>query len=182
MPAPRGSAPERLGSTAGAGGAPGLAAAGGAGPTADKGDGDGATPAQGARQPGGSAGVLRPPTPSPPVPADEGTEVVEDPNGKTFTVSSRVEFRVTKEDNEAEVTCTVDHESLQNSERSTTQKLQVHCAWGRWGSRGRGQGCGGVGGEEEEEAASASPSHSWPYAYPQPARTGACTGVLSHAG
>ncbi|NXE56898.1 CADM3 protein, partial [Casuarius casuarius] len=58
---------------------------------------------------------------------DEGTEVVEDPNGKTFTVSSRVEFRVTKEDNDAEVTCTVDHESLQNAERSTTQKLQVHC-------------------------------------------------------
>lgn len=56
----------------------------------------------------------------------EGTEVVEDSNGKTFTVSSRVEFRVTKEDNDAEVTCTVDHESLQNSERSTTQKLQVH--------------------------------------------------------
>ncbi|NXN45803.1 CADM3 protein, partial [Rhinoptilus africanus] len=65
---------------------------------------------------------------------DEGTDVVEDPNGKTFTVSSRVEFRVTKEDNEAEVTCTVDHESLQNSERSTTQKLQVHCTWG--GGRG----------------------------------------------
>ncbi|NWS81644.1 CADM3 protein, partial [Toxostoma redivivum] len=59
-----------------------------------------------------------------------GTEVVEDPNGKTFTVTSRVEFRVTKEDNEVEVTCTVDHESLQNSERSTTQKLQVHCTWG----------------------------------------------------
>ncbi|NXT46271.1 CADM3 protein, partial [Pluvianellus socialis] len=67
---------------------------------------------------------------------DEGTEVVEDPNGKTFTVSSRVEFRVTKEDNEAEVTCTVDHESLQNSERSTTQKLQVHCTW-----------CGGMTGQ-----------------------------------
>lgn len=65
----------------------------------------------------------------PPVPAAEGTEVVEDSNGKTFTVSSRVEFRVTKEDNDAEVTCTVDHESLQNSERSTTQKLQVHCTW-----------------------------------------------------
>ncbi|NWR24936.1 CADM3 protein, partial [Emberiza fucata] len=63
-----------------------------------------------------------------------GTEVVEDPNGKTFTVTSRVEFRVTKEDNEVEVTCTVDHESLQNSERSTTQKLQVHCTWGDvWG-------------------------------------------------
>ncbi|NXV55283.1 CADM3 protein, partial [Molothrus ater] len=61
---------------------------------------------------------------------DSGTEVVEDPNGKTFTVTSRVEFRVTKEDNEVEVTCTVDHESLQNAERSTTQKLQVHCTWG----------------------------------------------------
>ncbi|NXI29034.1 CADM3 protein, partial [Sterrhoptilus dennistouni] len=61
---------------------------------------------------------------------DSGTDVVEDPNGKTFTVTSRVEFRVTKEDNEVEVTCTVDHESLQNSERSTTQKLQVHCTWG----------------------------------------------------
>ncbi|NXN17621.1 CADM3 protein, partial [Indicator maculatus] len=59
---------------------------------------------------------------------DEGTQVEEDANGKTFTVSSRVEFRVTKEDNEAEVTCTVDHESLQNAERSTTQKLQVHCS------------------------------------------------------
>ncbi|NWZ57279.1 CADM3 protein, partial [Haliaeetus albicilla] len=68
---------------------------------------------------------------------DEGTEVVEDPNGKTFTVSSRVEFRVTKEDNEAEVTCTVDHESLQNSERSTTQKLQVHCTW-CMGMKGQG--------------------------------------------
>ncbi|NXD01420.1 CADM3 protein, partial [Certhia familiaris] len=66
---------------------------------------------------------------------DSGTEVVEDPNGKTFTVTSRVEFRVTKEDNEVEVTCTVDHESLQNSERSTTQKLQVHCTWrGDFGS------------------------------------------------
>ncbi|NXE43669.1 CADM3 protein, partial [Ptilorrhoa leucosticta] len=66
---------------------------------------------------------------------DSGTEVVEDPNGKTFTVTSKLEFRVTKEDNEAEVTCTVDHESLQNSERSTTQKLQVHCTWGGtfWG-------------------------------------------------
>ncbi|NXH69286.1 CADM3 protein, partial [Hydrobates tethys] len=75
---------------------------------------------------------------------DEGTEVVEDPNGKTFTVSSRVEFRVTKEDNEAEVTCTVDHESLQNSERSTTQKLQVHCTW-RMGLMGQGHMGKGTG-------------------------------------
>ncbi|NWX09391.1 CADM3 protein, partial [Caloenas nicobarica] len=75
---------------------------------------------------------------------DEGTEVLEDPNGKTFTVSSRVEFRVTKEDNEAEVTCTVDHESLQNSERSTTQKLQVHCTC-RMGLTGRGRVGKGTG-------------------------------------
>ncbi|NXM65261.1 CADM3 protein, partial [Serilophus lunatus] len=73
---------------------------------------------------------------------DEGTEVMEDPNGKTFTVSSRVEFRVTKEDNEAEVTCSVDHESLQNAERSTTAKLQVHCTW-------HGGDAMGVGGMEE---------------------------------
>ncbi|NXA02132.1 CADM3 protein, partial [Nesospiza acunhae] len=71
---------------------------------------------------------------------DSGTEVVEDPHDKTFTVTSRVEFRVTKEDNEVEVTCTVDHESLQNSERSTTQKLQVHCTWG--GPLGWGGGSG----------------------------------------
>ncbi|NXA61895.1 CADM3 protein, partial [Mohoua ochrocephala] len=73
---------------------------------------------------------------------DSGTEVVEDPNGKTFTVTSRVEFRVTKEDNEVEVTCTVDHESLQNSERSTTQKLQVHCTWCGGGHLGGFRGSG----------------------------------------
>ncbi|NWU29888.1 CADM3 protein, partial [Dyaphorophyia castanea] len=70
---------------------------------------------------------------------DSVTELVEeDPNGKTFTVTSKVEFRVTKEDNEVEITCTVDHESLQNSERSTTQKLQVHCTLG---CQGRDLGC-----------------------------------------
>ncbi|NWH70085.1 CADM3 protein, partial [Piaya cayana] len=73
---------------------------------------------------------------------DKGMEVVEDPNGKTYTVSSRVEFQVFKEDNDAEVTCTVNHESLQNSERSTTQKLQVHCTWGRWARATWGKGTG----------------------------------------
>ncbi|NXG24253.1 CADM3 protein, partial [Grallaria varia] len=58
---------------------------------------------------------------------DMDVDVVEDSNGKTFTVISQVEFRVTKEENGAEVTCSVDHESLQNSERLTTVKLQVHC-------------------------------------------------------
>ncbi|NXV85263.1 CADM3 protein, partial [Calonectris borealis] len=94
---------------------------------------------------------------------DEGTEVVEDPNGKTFTVSSRVEFRVTKEDNEAEVTCTVDHESLQNSERSTTQKLQVHCTWcmGMMGLGHTGKGTGLWRGRwGEQRSLTAIPLHS----------------------
>ncbi|NXG50499.1 CADM3 protein, partial [Psilopogon haemacephalus] len=82
----------------------------------------------------------------------EGTQVEEDPNGKTFTVSSRVEFQVTKEDNEAEVTCTVDHESLQNAERSTTQKLQVHCRWHHrahtgWEGRAQKEGESSAGSE-----------------------------------
>lgn len=83
--------------------------------------------------------------------------MVEDPNGKTFTVTSKVEFRVTKEDNEVEITCTVDHESLQNSERSTTQRLQVHCTW---------RGCLGRMGVQETP-------HGWP---------GVTIVVLSHTG
>lgn len=97
--------------------------------------------------------------------------MVEDPNGKTFTVSSRVEFRVTKEDNEAEVTCTVDHESLQNSERSTTQKLQVHCTWrvgitGQ-GHMGKGTGLwrGGKDGGGLSITTVQQTSHTWPYVY-----------------
>lgn len=76
------------------------------------------------------AGIQELTTASPP--PDEGTDVMEDSNGKTFTVTSRVEFHVTKEDNDMEVTCTVDHESLQNTERSVTQKLQVYCTCGGW--------------------------------------------------
>ncbi|NXC48576.1 CADM3 protein, partial [Penelope pileata] len=92
----------------------------------------------------------------------EGTEVLEDSNGKTFTVSSRVEFRVTKEDNDAEVTCTVDHESLQNSERSTTQKLQVHCTWrvGMAGDGDRGMGHPGKGPGPEREVPDPLPPRS----------------------
>ncbi|XP_053133235.1 cell adhesion molecule 3 isoform X2 [Hemicordylus capensis] len=52
-------------------------------------------------------------------------EVSEDANGKTFTVTSRIEILVQKEDNNAEVTCTVDHASLQNSDKSTSQKIEV---------------------------------------------------------
>ncbi|NXF73234.1 CADM3 protein, partial [Sclerurus mexicanus] len=82
---------------------------------------------------------------------DMDVDVVEDPNGKTFTVTSRVEFRVTKEENGAEVTCSVDHESLQNSERLTTVKLQVHCTWH-------------VGGVTQGEGSVASP----PVPFPSP--------------
>ncbi|XP_063002242.1 cell adhesion molecule 3 [Elgaria multicarinata webbii] len=55
----------------------------------------------------------------------EPLEVSEDSNGKTFTVRSRVEFTVEKEDNGVEVTCTVDHASLRNSDKSTSQKISV---------------------------------------------------------
>ncbi|XP_060614147.2 cell adhesion molecule 3 [Anolis sagrei] len=56
----------------------------------------------------------------------EPSEVEEDSNGKTFTVTSRVEFAVGKEDDGVEVTCTVDHASLQNSDKSTSQQISVY--------------------------------------------------------
>nr|XP_056709233.1 cell adhesion molecule 3 [Euleptes europaea] len=52
-------------------------------------------------------------------------EVAEDSNGKTFTVTSHVEFVVTKEDNGVDVACTVRHPSLPNSATSTTLKIEV---------------------------------------------------------
>ncbi|XP_028911936.1 cell adhesion molecule 3 [Ornithorhynchus anatinus] len=55
----------------------------------------------------------------------EATRVQEDPNGKTFTVSSSVEFQVSREDDGAAVTCVVKHESLQNTDRSTSQRIEV---------------------------------------------------------
>uniref|UniRef100_A0A8D0BVG0 Cell adhesion molecule 3 n=1 Tax=Salvator merianae TaxID=96440 RepID=A0A8D0BVG0_SALMN len=58
--------------------------------------------------------------------AGESFEVAEDANGKTFTVTSRVEFTVGKEDDGVEVICTVDHASLQNSDKSTSQQLNVY--------------------------------------------------------
>nr|XP_003230577.2 PREDICTED: cell adhesion molecule 3 [Anolis carolinensis] len=58
--------------------------------------------------------------------ASEPSEVEEDSNGKTFTVTSRVEFAVGKEDDGVEVTCTVDHASLQNSDKSTSQQIAVY--------------------------------------------------------
>ncbi|XP_042294907.1 cell adhesion molecule 3 [Sceloporus undulatus] len=57
--------------------------------------------------------------------ASDPSEVEEDSNGKTFTVSSRIEFAVGKEDDGVEVTCTVDHASLQNSDKSTSQQIAV---------------------------------------------------------
>uniref|UniRef100_A0A8D0GTC5 Cell adhesion molecule 3 n=1 Tax=Sphenodon punctatus TaxID=8508 RepID=A0A8D0GTC5_SPHPU len=68
-----------------------------------------------------------------------------DPNKKTFTVTSFVEFVVAKEDNGVEVTCTVDHASLQNSEASTSQTIEVLCTCSvGWGRVGLAEGCGQI--------------------------------------
>ncbi|XP_040268194.1 cell adhesion molecule 3 isoform X2 [Bufo bufo] len=48
-----------------------------------------------------------------------------DPNGKTFTVVSLISFPVTKADDQAEITCTVGHESMPNTFKSSSQRLQV---------------------------------------------------------
>ncbi|KAL7978218.1 hypothetical protein Chor_014757 [Crotalus horridus] len=57
----------------------------------------------------------------------QSLEVSKDANGKTFTVSSQVEIMVGKEDDGADVTCTVDHSSLQIFEKSASQRLSVFC-------------------------------------------------------
>lgn len=48
-----------------------------------------------------------------------------DPNGKTFTVVSIISFPVTREDDKVEITCTVGHESMPNTFKSSSQILQV---------------------------------------------------------
>uniref|UniRef100_A0A452T2I5 Cell adhesion molecule 3 n=1 Tax=Ursus maritimus TaxID=29073 RepID=A0A452T2I5_URSMA len=55
----------------------------------------------------------------------EPTRVQEDPNGKTFTVSSSVTFQVSREDDGADVVCSVNHESLKGADRSTSQRIEV---------------------------------------------------------
>ncbi|KAG8146749.1 hypothetical protein E2320_013851 [Naja naja] len=60
----------------------------------------------------------------------QSSEVSKDANGKTFTVSSHVEITVGKEDDGANVTCTVDHASMQISGKSALQQgdnLVLHC-------------------------------------------------------
>lgn len=52
-------------------------------------------------------------------------KVQEDPNGKTFTVSSSVTFQVTREDDGANIVCSVNHESLKGADRSTSQRIEV---------------------------------------------------------
>ncbi|XP_075048389.1 cell adhesion molecule 3-like isoform X5 [Mixophyes fleayi] len=49
----------------------------------------------------------------------------KDPNGKTFTVVSIINFPVTRADDQVEITCTVGHESMPNTFKSSSQKLQV---------------------------------------------------------
>ncbi|XP_005884868.2 PREDICTED: cell adhesion molecule 3 [Myotis brandtii] len=55
----------------------------------------------------------------------EPTRIQEDSNGKTFTVSSSVTFQVTREDDGADITCSVNHESLNGADRSTSQRIEV---------------------------------------------------------
>ncbi|TEA38016.1 hypothetical protein DBR06_SOUSAS27910005 [Sousa chinensis] len=55
----------------------------------------------------------------------EPTRIQEDPNGKTFTVSSSVTFQVTREDDGADIVCSVNHESLKGADRSTAQRIEV---------------------------------------------------------
>lgn len=55
----------------------------------------------------------------------EPTRIQEDPNGKTFTVSSSVTFQVSREDDGVDVVCAVKHESLKGADRSTTQHIEV---------------------------------------------------------
>lgn len=55
----------------------------------------------------------------------EPTQIQEDPNGKTFTVSSSVMFQVTREDDGADILCSVNHESLKGADRSTSQRIEV---------------------------------------------------------
>jgi len=62
----------------------------------------------------------------------EPTRVQEDPNGKTFTVSSSVTFQVSREDDGADIVCSVNHESLKGADRSTSQRIEVLCMW--WAS------------------------------------------------
>ena len=57
----------------------------------------------------------------------ESTRIQEDPNGKTFTVSSSVTFQVTREDDGADIVCSVNHESLKGADRSTAQRIEVLC-------------------------------------------------------
>lgn len=60
------------------------------------------------------------------IPGDQ-TRIQEDPNGKTFTVSSSVSFQVTRDDDGANVVCSVNHESLKGADRSTSQRIEVLC-------------------------------------------------------
>ncbi|XP_078526820.1 cell adhesion molecule 3 isoform X1 [Lissotriton helveticus] len=53
-------------------------------------------------------------------------EVMEDPYRKTFTVTSHIEFPVTQGDNGVDITCTVEHESLQNSFISSSVEINVY--------------------------------------------------------
>ncbi|MBN3305183.1 CADM3 protein, partial [Amia calva] len=51
--------------------------------------------------------------------------VEADIGGKTYTVSSRTEMTVSQADNNVIISCVVDHESLQRTDKRTDQRIQV---------------------------------------------------------
>ncbi|KPP78541.1 hypothetical protein Z043_101940, partial [Scleropages formosus] len=53
--------------------------------------------------------------------------VEEDPEDRTFQVSSKLELQVTQADNDAPVACVVEHPSLAPGNKRTEQRLSVQC-------------------------------------------------------
>ncbi|XP_039597338.1 cell adhesion molecule 3 isoform X1 [Polypterus senegalus] len=49
----------------------------------------------------------------------------QDSNGRTFTVISNVELNVTQADDNVDITCSVDHPSLQQAEKTSKQNIRV---------------------------------------------------------
>lgn len=55
-------------------------------------------------------------------------DVVEsNPDEPTYTVTSELTLTVTRDDNDALITCAVDHPSIANGDKKTEQPLSVLC-------------------------------------------------------
>lgn len=78
-------------------------------------------------------------------------DVVESvPDDPTYNVSSELTLKVSRNDNNALITCAVDHPSLISGEKRSEQALRVLCeSTGKW--CGVAWGPEGAGGREGEE-------------------------------